>query len=69
LTETVPTLGSDALGLDRTDPSLRHFLDGRLEEGGTILEVKLADGGWLPQRYETRWVKTSRSWVRPASAP
>jgi hypothetical protein len=43
--------------LDRGGPSLRHVLDGRLVEGGTILEVQLPEGGWLLLHYEARWVE------------
>jgi len=42
---------------DKGGPSLRHFLAGRLVESGAILEVQLAEGGWLPLRYEARWVE------------
>jgi hypothetical protein len=47
------------LDLDRSCPSLRYVLDGRLLENGTILEVQLAGagGGWLPLRYEARWME------------
>ena len=68
MTESVPSLGfGDAtlksgapyqqLELNRNGPSLRHVLDGRSVENRTILEVQLADGGWLPLRYEARWVE------------
>jgi hypothetical protein len=57
LTESIPNLGGGILELDRGGPSLRHFLAGRLVESGTILEVQLAEGGWLPLRYEARWVE------------
>jgi hypothetical protein len=57
LTESVPNLGGAILEFDRGGPSLQHFLNGWLVEGGTILEVQLDGGGWLPLRYEARWVE------------
>jgi hypothetical protein len=57
LTESVPSLASATLELDRNGPSLRHVLGSRYVEDGTVLEVQLVEGGWLPLRYEARWVE------------
>ncbi len=57
MTESVPRFAGVTLDLDREGPSPRHVLDGRPVVDGTVLEVQLVDGGWLPLRYETRWVE------------
>ena len=57
MTESVPNLAGATLELDRNGPSLRHVLDSRYVEDGTVLEVQLAKGGWAPVRYEARWVE------------
>ncbi len=59
MTESVPNLNlaSATLELDRNGPSLRHVLDSRYVADGMVLEVQLAGGGWLPLRYEARWVE------------
>jgi hypothetical protein len=57
LTESVPDLAGATLELDPNGRSLRHVLDSRYVEDGTVLEVQLANGGWAPLRYEARWVE------------
>ena len=53
-----PMLGYEPhqhLVLGRSDGGQRHYLDGRPVHAGAGLELLLADGQWLPVRYEWSW--------------
>jgi hypothetical protein len=42
----------------------RHLLDGRPVDSGAEIEVQLADGGWLPGRYESRAAESDiQAWI------
>ena len=57
MTESVPPVTDRILDLDRQGSSPQHVLDGRPVQADTVIEVQLANGGWLPLRYEARWVE------------
>ena len=44
--------------LGRSDGRQRHYLDGRPVHAGAALQLLLADGHWLPVRYEWSWDDT-----------
>jgi hypothetical protein len=47
--------------VDEGGGSRRHFLAGRAIHCGDSLELKLADGTWMPVRYELDWYKNGES--------
>lgn len=56
-----PMLGYEPhqhLVLGRSDGGQRHYLDGRPVHAGDGLQLLLADGHWLPVRYEWSWDDT-----------